>query len=204
MKAKPYDYVKRALDIVLSGAALIVLSPVLLVVALLVRRKLGSPMLFAQERPGKDGKIFTMYKFRTMLDVDEKKGLITDADRLTPFGKKLRSTSLDELPELWNVFIGDMSLVGPRPLRVAYLPLYSKEQSRRHNVKPGITGLAQVRGRNALTWNEKFAFDVEYADNYSFLLDIQIIFETIPALLRKDEISAAGNVTMPPFTGDED
>lgn len=201
MKVKPYDYVKRALDIVLSGAALIVLSPVLLVVALLVRQKLGSPVLFAQERPGKDGKIFTMYKFRTMLDVDEEKGLITDADRLTPFGKKLRATSLDELPELWNVFIGDMSLVGPRPLLTKYLELYTEQQARRHEVHPGITGLAQVRGRNALTWDEKFAYDVKYVDERSLPLDVQILFETVKIVFKREGVAQGGHVTMEEFKG---
>lgn len=202
MKVKPYDYVKRALDIVLSGAALIVLSPVLLVVALLVRQKLGSPVLFAQERPGKDGKIFTMYKFRTMLDVDEEKDLITDADRLTPFGKKLRATSLDELPELWNVFIGDMSLVGPRPLLVRYLDRYTPEQTRRHEVRPGITGLAQVSGRNAISWEEKFALDVLYVEKRSLVLDCRIIWRTIYSVLARDGISSDEHVTMPEFEGE--
>lgn len=201
MKVKPYDYVKRGLDIVLSGAALIVLSPVLLVVAVLVRQKLGSPVLFAQERPGKDGKIFTMYKFRTMLDVDEEKHLVTDADRLTPFGKKLRSTSLDELPELWNVFIGDMSLVGPRPLLTKYLELYTEEQARRHEVHPGITGLAQVRGRNALTWDEKFAYDVKYVDERSLPLDVQILVETVKIVFKREGVAQGGHVTTEEFKG---
>ena len=167
-----YQYVfKRLLDILISGIALIILSPVLLIVALLVRTKLGSPVLFKQERPGKDEKIFTLYKFRTMTDErDENGALLPDEVRLTSFGKMLRSTSLDELPELLNIFKGEMSIIGPRPLLVKYLPLYNETQKHRHDVKPGLTGLAQINGRNAITWEKKFEYDVEYVNNLSFSL----------------------------------
>ena len=194
--------IKRLLDIVLSGMALIVLSPVLLVVAILVRTKLGSPVIFHQERPGKDEKIFTLRKFRTMTDEkDENGNLLPDEIRLTKFGKMLRSTSLDELPELWNIFIGDMSIVGPRPLLVRYLPRYNEEQKHRHDVRPGLTGWAQVNGRNALTWEKKFEYDVEYVRNISFIMDVKIIFKTVLAVVKKDGISSETSATMEEFMG---
>ena len=173
-----YDPVKRLIDLVVGGIALVVSAPLQAVVAILVRRKLGSPVLFRQPRPGKDGVIFEMAKFRTMLEVDESKGLVTDEQRMTKFGALLRSTSLDELPTLWHVVRGDMALVGPRPLLVRYLDRYTPEQRRRHEVRPGVTGLAQVSGRNAITWDEKFAKDVEYVDNRSLFLDLTIVGRT--------------------------
>ena len=195
-------YVKRLLDILLSGAALIISSPVLLITALLVRLKLGTPVLFTQERPGLNGRIFKMYKFRTMTDRRDEKGeLLSDEERLTPFGKKLRATSLDELPEFINILKGDMSFVGPRPLLVRYLPRYNEEQRHRHDVLPGLTGLAQVKGRNALSWEKKFEYDVEYARNVSFALDAKIVFMTVGKVLKRDGISAENNATMPEFQG---
>lgn len=198
---KPYDPLKRLIDVVVGGAALVLSAPLQAVVALLVRRKLGSPVLFRQPRPGKDGVVFEMAKFRTMLEVDEAKGLVTDQQRLTPFGVFLRSTSLDELPTLWHVVTGDMSLVGPRPLLVRYLNRYSPEQARRHKVRPGVTGLAQVSGRNAITWDEKLAKDVEYVDRRSLALDLSIIWRTVAQVVKRDGISADGDVTMPEFMG---
>lgn len=193
---------KRLVDIVASAAVLVVLSPVLAVTALLVRVKFGSPVLFRQVRPGLDERPFGLIKFRSMTDARDAHGeLLPDARRLPPFGRWLRSTSLDELPELWNVLRGDMSLVGPRPLLMQYLPLYSPEQRRRHEVRPGLTGLAQVEGRNALTWDEKFAADVRYVDRQSLWLDLTIIARTVTMILRRDGISAPGEATMPPFTG---
>ena len=193
---------KRGVDALLSVAALLVLSPVLIILAILVRRKLGSPVLFRQQRPGRGGKPFMMVKFRTMTDARDTNGrLLPDADRLPPFGRWLRSTSLDELPELWNVLRGDMSLVGPRPLLMEYLPLYTPHQARRHEVRPGITGWAQVNGRNALSWEDKFALDVWYLDNHSLWLDLKILSLTVRKVLMRDGISAAGEVTMPKFTG---
>lgn len=195
-------YGKRMLDILLSGGALLVLWPVLAVVAILVRTKLGSPVIFCQERPGRDEKIFRLYKFRSMTDARDENGeLMSDEVRLTKFGRLLRSTSLDELPELWNIFRGDMSIVGPRPLLVKYLPLYNDEQRRRHHVTPGLTGWAQVNGRNAITWEEKFALDVWYVDNLSFALDVKIVWATAKAVLRREGISAENSVTMEAFTG---
>lgn len=195
-------FFKRFFDIVLSGCALIVLSPVLLVTAILVRTKLGSPVIFCQQRPGKDEKIFKMYKFRSMTDERDENGeLLPDEVRLTPFGRKLRSTSLDELPELWNIFKGDMSIVGPRPLLVKYLPRYNEEQKHRHDVRPGLTGLAQVNGRNAISWEEKFALDVEYVRNISFLKDIEIVFATAAKVLKRDGISSETSSTMEEFMG---
>ena len=197
-------YIKRLLDILLSGCALVILSPVLLIVAILVRTKLGSPVIFCQERPGKDEKIFRMYKFRSMTDErDEAGNLLPDEVRLTKFGRLLRSTSLDELPELWNIFKGDMSIVGPRPLLVKYLPLYNEEQRHRHDVRPGLTGLAQVSGRNAITWEEKFFHDVRYVENVSFFLDVQIVISTVKKVLKHEGISSDSSATMEEFTGTE-
>jgi lipopolysaccharide/colanic/teichoic acid biosynthesis glycosyltransferase len=196
-----YDPLKRIIDILVSGTALVLLSPLQALVAVLVKRRLGSPVLFHQQRPGKDGEIFQLVKFRTMLPLDPARGLVTDQERMTQFGAFLRSTSLDELPALWNVLRGDMSLVGPRPLLVQYLERYSPEQARRHEVRPGVTGLAQVSGRNAITWDEKFAKDLEYVDRRSLVLDFSIIWRTIGQIFRRHGIAAAGNVTMPEFMG---
>lgn len=193
---------KRLIDITASGAALTVLSPVLAVTAYKVKKNLGSPVLFKQTRPGLDGKPFEMIKFRTMKDATDSDGnLLPDSERLTPFGQKLRSTSIDELPELWNVLKGDMSLVGPRPLLMEYLPLYNSEQARRHNVRPGVTGYAQVNGRNAISWEQKFALDTWYVDNQSLWLDFKILAKTVKQVLIKDGISADGEATMSKFTG---
>ena len=193
---------KRFWDLAFSVVGLIVLSPVLLILAVVVRVKLGSPVLFRQMRPGRDGELFELIKFRTMTDSRDSQGdLLPDSERLTPFGQFLRSTSADELPELWNVLWGGMSIVGPRPLLVEYLPLYSPHQGRRHEVRPGITGLAQVRGRNSLTWDEKFDLDVWYVDNRSFRLDCAIIFWTFTSIFKREGISAEGSATMPPFQG---
>lgn len=193
---------KRSVDLVAASTALVVLSPLLGAVALLVRARLGSPVLFRQERPGLNGEPFEMYKFRTMTDeCDEAGDLLPDSERLTAFGRMLRSTSLDELPELINIVKGDMSLVGPRPLRTYYLPLYNATQARRHEVRPGITGLAQVTGRNALTWERKFELDVAYVDRLSPLLDLQIALRTIGSVLGRRGVSAPGEATMTPFRG---
>ncbi len=198
-------FFKRFFDILLSACALLVLSPVLLIVAVLVWLKLGSPVVFCQERPGKNEKIFRMYKFRSMTDARDKDGNpLPDEVRLTRFGKLLRSTSLDELPELWNILKGDMSIVGPRPLLVKYLPLYNEEQHRRHNVRPGLTGLAQVKGRNLLSWEEKFVLDVDYTMHISLKLDMKIIFMTIAVVLRRRGISSARAATQEEFRGTED
>lgn len=195
---------KRLFDLVSASFALLLLSPVLLLVTWLVHRRLGSPVLFRQVRPGLNGKPFEMVKFRTMRDAFDTEGnVLPDAERLTPFGRFLRSTSLDELPELWSVIKGDMSLVGPRPLLMEYLPLYSKEQARRHEVRPGITGWAQVNGRNAVSWPEKFALDIWYVDNRSLLLDIRILLLTIKKVVVREGISAEGQATASRFTGDE-
>ncbi len=194
--------IKRLFDIVASALGLLLLSIVIAVVAWKIRRKLGSPVLFRQVRPGLDGKPFEMIKFRTMRDaVDAQGNSLPDSERMTPFGSFLRASSLDELPELWNVLKGDMSLVGPRPLLMEYLPLYSPEQSRRHEVRPGVTGWAQINGRNALSWEEKFNLDVWYVDNRSLWLDLKILFLTIKKVVVRDGISAEGEVTMPKFTG---
>ena len=207
-KHKPYGiyerFFKRPQDFLCALLAIIVLSPVMLITAILVRIKLGSPVLFTQDRPGKDGKIFKLYKFRTMLP--PKGGVIDpaqDAARLTPFGKKLRSTSLDELPELFNILKGDMSVVGPRPLLVQYLSRYNAHQARRHEVRPGFTGLAQVHGRNAISWEDKFDWDVKYVDKVTFLGDWKIIFETIRTVLKKEGISSQNSSTMEEFMGTE-
>lgn len=195
-------YIKRILDFTLSLIALICLSPILLIVAILVRVKLGSPIIFKQQRPGKDEKIFTLYKFRTMTDEkDENGNLLPDSERLTKFGKILRSTSLDELPELVNILKGDMAIVGPRPLLVEYLELYNEEQKHRHDVKPGLTGLAQTSGRNSLSWEEKFEKDIEYVHNISFIGDIKIIIKTGIKVFKREGISQEGNETMERFTG---
>jgi lipopolysaccharide/colanic/teichoic acid biosynthesis glycosyltransferase len=193
---------KRVFDIVLALLGLVVLLPVLVVVSILIRAKLGGPVFFTQLRPGLNGKPFKMIKFRTMRDAVDQNGVVLpDADRMTAFGRTLRSTSLDELPELLNVLKGDMSLVGPRPLLIQYLPLYSSEQNRRHQVRPGITGWAQVNGRNALSWDEKFKLDTWYVDNQSLLLDLKILFLTVKKVLVREGISQENNATMEAFTG---
>lgn len=204
-KAGFYEkFVKRFLDIFLSGMALIILSPILLVTAILVRVKLGSPVIFCQERPGKDEKIFKLHKFRSMSDARDQNGnLLPDEARLGKFGRTLRATSLDELPELWDIFRGKMSIVGPRPLLVKYLPLYNDEQHHRHDVRPGLTGWAQVHGRNLASWEEKFAYDVDYVDHVSFALDVKIIFMTVRCVFAREGISAEGSATMEAFTGTE-
>lgn len=193
---------KRLFDIVVSASLLIILSPVLALVAMMVRWKLGSPVLFRQERPGLNGQPFNMLKFRSMKNATDAKGdALPDAVRLTSFGRRLRSTSLDELPELWNVLKGDMSLVGPRPLLMEYLPLYSPDQARRHNVRPGITGWAQVNGRNAISWPDKFHLDIWYVDNHSMLLDIKILLMTVAKVVRRDGVTAANSASAEKFTG---
>ncbi len=194
--------IKRLLDIVISLCGIILLSPVYLILALLVRRKLGTPVIFKQERPGRHEKIFYLYKFRSMTDErDDDGNLLPDEVRLTSFGKKLRSTSLDELPELFNILKGDMSLIGPRPLLVRYLPRYSESQRHRHDVRPGLTGLAQVNGRNAITWEQKFAYDVEYVNKLSFALDARIFMATVRAVLKREGISSDTSATMEEFMG---
>lgn len=198
-------YIKRILDMILSGIAILLLSPVFLILAVMIRIKLGSPVIFKQERPGKNEKIFCMYKFRTMTDeTDEQGNLLPDEKRLTDFGKKLRSTSLDELPELINIVKGDMSIVGPRPLLVQYIPLYNERQRRRHEVRPGFTGLAQVNGRNSISWEEKFEWDVKYVDKITFMGDIKIIFKTVVTVLRREGITGGNMVTMSAFTGNKE
>lgn len=195
-------YIKRPQDFICALAAIIVLSPVILITAVLVRNKLGSPVLFKQERPGKDGKIFKLYKFRTMTDQRDENGeLLSDEVRLTRFGRILRSTSLDELPELFNILKGDMAVVGPRPLLVRYLERYSEHQARRHEVRPGFTGYAQVNGRNSITWEDKFDKDVYYVDNISFLMDWKIIFLTVKTVLKREGISSESSATMEEFMG---
>ena len=196
------DLCKRAFDIAVSAALLLCLAPLLLLLAWLIRRKLGTPVLFCQMRPGRHGKLFAMYKFRTMRDAADENGKpLPDAERLTPFGRKLRAASLDELPELWNLLKGDMSLVGPRPLLPEYLPLYNAEQSRRHEVRPGITGWAQVNGRNAISWPEKFRLDVWYVDHRSFWLDIKILLLTVKKVFARDGINSEGEATAAKFEG---
>ena len=195
-------FLKRPLDFILSLIAIVILSPVLITVSILVRVKLGSPVLFKQKRPGLNEKIFTMYKFRTMTDEKEENGvLLPDSVRLTKFGKMLRSTSLDELPELLNILKSDMSFIGPRPLLVQYLPLYNDYQRRRHEVKPGLSGLAQVNGRNAISWEEKFKLDVDYVDNVTFLVDCKIVFKTLKTIFVREGISSDTSDTMEAFTG---
>ncbi|EMP55935.1 undecaprenyl-phosphate galactose phosphotransferase [Marinobacter santoriniensis NKSG1] len=197
--------IKRVFDVVLSSLALLLLAPVLLVVAFLIRWNLGSPVFFRQVRPGLGGEPFDMVKFRTMRDATDSKGSpLPDEERMTQFGSFLRTTSLDELPELWNVLKGDMSLVGPRPLLLEYLPLYSKEQFRRHEVRPGVSGWAQVNGRNAISWEDKFKLDVWYVDNQSFALDLKILYLTLKKVLARDGISGEGEATMSKFTGNKD
>jgi sugar transferase EpsL len=196
--------IKRIIDITVSATLLIALCPAMLIVAALVRMNFGTPVLFRQSRPGLHGKQFDILKFRTMLDATDANGRqLPDSQRLTRFGKWLRASSLDELPELLNVLRGDMSLVGPRPLLVSYLPLYSKEQSRRHDVKPGLTGWAQVNGRNALSWEQKFALDVWYVDHHSIWLDLKILLMTAWKVLKREDISSDGHATMPPFSGNK-
>lgn len=195
-------YIKRALDILLSGCALILLCPVMAITALFVLLKLGHPVIFSQERPGKHGRIFRLYKFRTMRDIYDESGvLLPDEERLTPFGRALRSTSLDELPELWNIFTGSMSIVGPRPLLVRYLPRYNERQRHRHDVMPGLTGYAQANGRNSLTWEEKFEMDIYYVEHISFLLDVKIILHTVKAVFCRSGISSDTSATMEEFMG---
>lgn len=205
-KAGFYEkYIKRALDIMLSGIAMILLSPVMLITAILVRINLGSPVVFCQERPGKDEIIFKMHKFRTMTEERNENGeLLPDEKRLTEFGKTLRSLSLDELPELWDIFRGKMSIVGPRPLLVKYLPLYSEEQHHRHDIKPGLTGWAQVNGRNLTSWEERFEHDIYYVNHVSFLMDIKIVFATVRCVFAREGINAEGSATMEAFAGTSD
>ncbi|MEE6282866.1 sugar transferase [Georgenia sp. MJ170] len=201
MNVRTFDRLKRGVDLTAAAVGLVVTSPIQLIIAGLVRVKLGSPVLFRQERPGKDTKIFTLVKFRTMAELDHSKGLVTDAERLTRLGRLLRATSLDELPTLWNVLRGDMSLVGPRPLRTYYLPRYSSEQARRHGVRPGITGLAQVSGRNSLPWEQRFRLDVHYVDQRSLALDVKILLSTVRRVVSRAGVSADGHATMTPFLG---
>lgn len=198
-----YDkYVKRSIDFALSFVAIIILSPVLVIVALLVKIKLGSPVIFKQQRPGLNEKIFTMYKFRTMTDAKDSEGnLLSDERRLTKFGKKLRSTSLDELPELFNILKGDMAIVGPRPLLVQYLPLYNDQQKKRHCVRPGITGYAQINGRNSISWEQKFDYDIYYINNITIILDTSIFFRTLRIVLEQDGINSNSDATMEDFRG---
>lgn len=197
-----YKYIKRILDIISSLLAIIILSPLLAATAVLVKTKLGSPVLFKQERPGKDEKIFTLMKFRTMTDERDENGeLLPDEVRLTKFGKLLRSTSIDELPELFNILKGDMSVIGPRPLLVEYIPRYNEHQHRRHEVRPGLSGWAQVNGRNTVSWEDKFDMDVHYVDNYSFAMDVKILFMTVLNVLKKEGISSETSATMEVFMG---
>ena len=198
-------HIKRILDFLFSFITIFFLSPILLIISILVRIKLGSPVIFKQERPGLNEKIFTLYKFRTMTNKKDKQGsLLSDVDRVTKFGKFLRSTSLDELPELVNILKGNMSVVGPRPLLVEYLPLYSEEQKKRHLAKPGLTGLAQVNGRNLISWEEKFQLDADYINRISFITDFKIICKTIKCVLVREGIYQEGNTTMEPFRGNKE
>lgn len=200
---RPYDSVKRVLDVMAALVLLTLTAPIQLVVALTIAWKLGRPVLFRQPRPGRGGHVFTLLKFRSMESVDEARGAIADSDRLTAFGRKLRSSSLDELPTLWNVLRGDMSMVGPRPLLVEYLPRYSPEQARRHEVRPGVTGLAQVQGRNSLSWEHKFALDVEYVDRRSLALDFRVTVATVRVVVLRRGVSSHNHATMPKFGGDD-
>ena len=207
-KHKPYGpyerWLKRPQDIILSSMAIVGLSPVMAVTAILVRKKLGSPVLFSQDRPGKDGKVFKLYKFRTMTDEHDESGdLLPDEVRLTSFGQLLRSTSLDELPELFNILKGDMSVIGPRPLLVRYLSRYNKRQARRHEVRPGLSGLAQIHGRNAASWEEKFEWDVRYVDHITFVGDWKIIAQTVLKAFKREGISSETSATMDEFYGSE-
>lgn len=196
--------IKRLLDIIISLTALVLFSPILIIVAILVRCKLGSPVIFHQDRPGYHEKVFKLCKFRSMTDERDENGeLLADEIRLTSFGKKLRETSLDELPELWNILKGDMSIVGPRPLLVKYLPLYNDFQRQRHNVKPGLTGWAQVNGRNSVSWEQRFEMDVYYVEHMSFLLDVKILFQTIAVVFKHNDINSSDNATMEAFHGTE-
>jgi len=203
VRGSPYDPLKRVLDTFFASIVLVLSAPAQVLIAFLVSRKLGSPVLFRQQRPGKDEKVFELVKFRTMRAPDASNGLVTDEQRLTSFGEFLRSTSLDELPTLWNVVKGDMSLVGPRPLLVRYLDRYTPEQRRRHEVRPGVTGLAQVSGRNALGWDAKFAHDLEYVRTRSLVTDINIVIRTLLKVLRRDGITHAESATMTEFAGTE-
>lgn len=196
-------YIKRAIDVALSFLAIIVLSPVMFIVAILVRIKLGTPVIFKQERPGLHGNIFTLYKFRTMTDAKDQNGrLFPDEDRMTDFGRRLRAASLDELPELFNILKGDMAFVGPRPLLVKYLSRYSQRQNRRHEVMPGLTGYAQINGRNSLSWEERFEMDIWYVDHINFILDVKILFKTVSIVLKKDGINSETSATMEEFKGE--
>ncbi|WP_091230753.1 sugar transferase [Microbacterium sp. 3J1] len=197
--SRPYDLLKRLLDAAGAAVALVALSPVILVTALFVAVNLGRPVIFSQPRPGRGGRVFTLYKFRSMRGVDAARGHITDEQRLTRFGRLLRASSLDELPSLWNVFRGDMSFVGPRPLLVEYLERYTPEQARRHDVRPGITGLAQVSGRNAVAWDDRFRLDVHYVDRRSLALDAKVLVATVRSVIRREGISAEGHATMRKF-----
>lgn len=198
-------FIKRPQDFLCASLALIILSPIMLIIAIMIRVKLGKPVIFMQERPGVDGKIFKLYKFRSMNDAKDKNGmLLSDEERLGNFGRLLRSTSLDELPELVNIIRGDLSVVGPRPLLVKYLSRYNKHQARRHEVRPGFTGLAQVNGRNSISWEEKFDWDVKYVDNITFLGDWKIIFQTVKTVLKREGISSGNSATMEEFVGSED
>lgn len=195
-------YIKRPQDFILALIALIILSPIIVIVALLVRFKLGSPIIFKQKRPGLNGEIFEMYKFRTMTDEKDSEGnLLPNHLRMTRFGKILRTTSLDELPELFNILRGDMSFIGPRPLLVDYLPLYNERQKHRHDVRPGLSGLAQVNGRNAISWEEKFEYDLEYVNNISFILDLKLIFQTLLKVFKREGVNKTENITMEKFKG---
>jgi lipopolysaccharide/colanic/teichoic acid biosynthesis glycosyltransferase len=201
---RSYDILKRVGDVLVAGVLLVLTAPVQALVAVLVRRRLGSPVLFRQPRPGKDGKVFELVKFRTMRAPDPSRSLVTDAERLTPIGAWLRSTSLDELPTLWNVLRGDMSLVGPRPLLVQYLDRYTPDQARRHEVRPGVTGLAQISGRNEVEWGERLRLDVEYVDQRSLRLDARILAATLMLVVRRHGVSGAGSVTMTEFGVDDE